>query len=333
MLKRIKGYVHKNEKNIAPIALIGGFIVDNITLSRADILPVNILFIVYLIIVFSGVAIMRYSDTQKPIRFYDAVFAFTQFSIGALFSMFTVLYSSSGSWVSSWPFLIVLLGFMISSEFMKKYYAKFMLQIIVVYLCLFSYLIFSIPLLTKSIGPNIFIFSGLISLAIMWPYVKFVGDRTNWRGILATYALITVFYFLHVIPPIPLSLTKSQVSSYINRVGNDYVFAEGVRPWYAFLPIADRLYIAGGSPVYFYSSVFSPTDIDTDIIHNWQYFDESKARWISVSRIRFPIIGGRVDGYRGYSVKSNVYEGMWRVDVETEYGQLIGRKRFEIEYK
>lgn len=333
MIQRIKGYIHQNEKYISPIALIGGFILDNLTLGRVDGLPVHTLFVIYLVIVFIGVALMRYSDVHKPLRWYDGIFTVTQFAIGGLFSMFTVLYSNSGSWVASWPFLLLLLGFMVSSEFLKKYYAKFMLQMIVAYLCLFSYLIFSIPLITKSISPYVFVGTGIISLIIMWPYVKYVGEKSNWRGILATYACITVFYFAHIIPPIPLSLTDARVSTYITRSGDQYLFAEGNKTWYSFLPIAQTLRIAEGSPVYFYSSVFSPTDINTDIVHQWQYFDEAKARWVPVNRIRFPIVGGREQGYRGYSVKSNVYPGLWRVDVETEYGQLIGRKRFEIEYK
>jgi hypothetical protein len=247
--------------------------------------------------------------------------------------MFTVIYSNSGSWVASWPFIFILFGLMISSEFLKKYYAKFMLQMIVAYLCLFSYLIFSIPLLTKSIGPSTFVLTGVLSLVIMWPYVKFVGDKKNWQGILATFLLITLFYFTHIIPPIPLSLTDAKVSTYITKSGNDYVFAGIDEPWYSFLPIADTIKITQGAPIYFYSSVYSPTEINTDIIHNWEYFDEANARWVPVSRIRFPIVGGREEGYRGYSVKSNVHKGLWRVDVETEFGQLIGRKRFEVEYK
>jgi hypothetical protein len=167
----------------------------------------------------------------------------------------------------------------------------------------------------------------------MWPYIKYVGERRTWIGVGATYALVTFFYFTHIIPPIPLSLTDAKVTSYISHQNNEYVFADSERTWYDFLPFADTVRISRGAPVYFYSSVFSPTDINTDIIHSWQYFDEETARWVPVSRIRFPIIGGRDEGYRGYSVKSNVFEAIWRVDVETEFGQLIGRKRFEIEYK
>jgi hypothetical protein len=333
MIGKIKGYIHKYERYVTPIALVGGFILDALTLRSVDRWAENILLLTYLVVVFAGIALVRYSDSRKEMKYRSAIFAMTQFALGGLFSAFTIFYSRSGSWVSSWPFLVALLGFMISVEFMKKYYDRFMLQMVVAYLALFAYLIFVIPLITKSIGPWTFIFTGFVSLLIMWPYVRYVGERRTWIGIGATYALITLFYFTHIIPPIPLSLTDAKVTTYINHVDNEYIFAEVELPWYAFLPMADKVTIPRGSPVYFYSSIYSPTDINATILHNWQYFDENAARWVPVSKIRFPIKGGRVEGYRGYSVKSNVFEGVWRVDVETEYGQLIGRKRFIIEYK
>ena len=50
MIKHIKGYIHKNEKYISPVALIGGFILDNLTIGRIDGIPVHTIFIMYLII-------------------------------------------------------------------------------------------------------------------------------------------------------------------------------------------------------------------------------------------------------------------------------------------
>jgi hypothetical protein len=56
-------------------------------------------------------------------------------------------------------------------------------------------------------------------------------------------------------------------------------------------------------------------------------------KWVSVTRITFPIRGGRDGGYRGFSVKENLFEGRWRVDVKTERNQIIGRMKFNIEPK
>ncbi|MDO8590949.1 MAG: DUF2914 domain-containing protein, partial [bacterium] len=47
--------------------------------------------------------------------------------------------------------------------------------------------------------------------------------------------------------------------------------------------------------------------------------------------IQFPIVGGRDEGFRGYSIKSSVFPGRWRVDVETAEKNLIGRVEFTVE--
>lgn len=41
-------------------------------------------------------------------------------------------------------------------------------------------------------------------------------------------------------------------------------------------------------------------------------------------------MGGREGGYRGYSVKGNLFAGEWRVNVTTERGQSLGRTSFTV---
>ena len=82
--------------------------------------------------------------------------------------------------------------------------------------------------------------------------------------------------------------------------------------------------------MYFYSAVFSPTDLDTKIFHSWQYFNEDKEKWIENFKIGYTIVGGRDGGYRGYSIKENIFSGRWRVDVMTEREQLLGRYKFTV---
>ena len=77
--------------------------------------------------------------------------------------------------------------------------------------------------------------------------------------------------------------------------------------------------------------MFAPTDFGTEIVHLWQYFDNNNKKWINSSRIKFPIVGGALRGYRGYSFKTNVTPGAWRVDVATLRGQVIGRVNFKVE--
>ena len=89
-------------------------------------------------------------------------------------------------------------------------------------------------------------------------------------------------------------------------------------------------HLSYGEPVYFYSAVFSPTNLDTDIMHRWFYYDTIQDEWVLSSEIRYTIYGGSDGGYRGYSFKEHVFVGRWRIDVVTPQGQRLGRYSFQI---
>ena len=83
--------------------------------------------------------------------------------------------------------------------------------------------------------------------------------------------------------------------------------------------------------MYVYTAIFAPSGISTNIVHEWQRHDETSGKWVTEHRLTFHITGGREGGYRGYSLKKDVTPGEWRVNVTTDYGQLIGRAPFRVE--
>jgi hypothetical protein len=87
--------------------------------------------------------------------------------------------------------------------------------------------------------------------------------------------------------------------------------------------------LPAGHPLYVYSAVFSPTALNTNIVHEWQTYDERRG-WITADRISLPIRGGRGGGYRTFSTKSGLRAGAWRVNIETPNGALLGRLRFNV---
>ena len=141
---------------------------------------------------------------------------------------------------------------------------------------------------------------------------------------------MNVLYFTNIIPPVPLSMKDGGVYHLVERMEDGtYSLETEPRKWYEFFK-RERLHHVAGEPVYVFSSIFAPTDINTNIFHRWQYFDTQKNKWITASMIQFPIIGGRDSGYRGYSLKRAVFPGKWRVDVITERKQVVGRISFDI---
>lgn len=347
IFQKIKRGYERYERRLSSAALIVGFIVDNLTLRRIDLPFENFVLFSYLTLAGLGIFLLNLYDGEViKSRFLSRfnlplILVFViQFSFGALFSAFFVFYSRSASLVSSWPFMLIVVGMLIGNEFFKKHYARLAFQMSIYFLAVFTFMIFFVPVMSRSIGAWEFILSGALSLLIVWGLVyllsKFIPTRVNrsknplMLSILSIYLVINFFYFLNIIPPIPLALKSADIYHSIERVGGDYRVLTESRPWYSFLFLRDQYYISSpSSDAYAFSSVFAPTDLRTNIVHEWQFRNES-GDWITKSRIEFHISGGRGDGYRGYSVKNNITPGIWRVNVKTPRGQLIGRKSFEV---
>ena len=83
------------------------------------------------------------------------------------------------------------------------------------------------------------------------------------------------------------------------------------RSWNDFYnKIHNMYYKRPGDKVYFYSSVFAPNNLKTDIIHKWQKYDENLGTWVEVQKVAYKIEGGRSNGYRGYSFITKAVDGL-----------------------
>lgn len=143
------------------------------------------------------------------------------------------------------------------------------------------------------------------------------------------FVVMQSLYFGNIIPPIPLSLREAGVYHNIERTGIGYILlAEKETLLERFIP-GQVIHVIPNKPVYIYSAIFAPTKLQTRIVHHWQKYDEKLKQWIDKDRLSFTLLGGRDKGYRGYSVKSSIYLGKWRVKIETERGQVLGSIRFD----
>ena len=329
-----------------PVALLFGFVVDNFTLTRIDLWFDNLILFSYITLAGIGIVVVNlYESGRLRGRFVGRVSRLApyiiQYAFGGLFSGFFIFYSRSATLVGSWPFLLLLLGLLIGNEFFKKRYLRFDFQISVFFVALFSFSIFYIPILLGTLGAKIFLLSGFISLILIALFIFLISRLmpqlvSRGRNILigsigGIYIIINIFYFTNIIPPIPLSLKDAGVYHSVERANGDYIVKYEQRKWYEFYKkYKNEFNRAGSEPVYFYSAVFSPTDLNTTIYHSWQYFDEDKGEWIESFKIGYAIVGGRDGGYRGYSIKENIFSGRWQVDVMTEREQLLGRYKFTV---
>ncbi|MFA6257196.1 MAG: DUF2914 domain-containing protein [Candidatus Paceibacterota bacterium] len=346
-LKNLKELFDKYESHLSSATLVLGFIFDFLTLKRVDYIWDNVLIMLYLVVAGASILIINLYESGKfRNKFTSSVHEFLpftlQFAFGGLFSAFTIFYSKSSSFVSSGMFVTLLFLLMVGNEFFKKRYQKLAFQLGIYFMAIFSFSIYFLPVLIKRMGVDIFIWSGGLSLVFISSFVLLIAwlaplrYKESYKYIFLTIGAIWVsvnaLYFLNIIPPIPLSLKTSNVYHGITKLPQGgYQVTGEPENWVEKLKINKKIHLDKGEGVYVFSSVFAPADLNIKIVHNWQYFDSSTSEWVSASRISFPIAGGRAQGYRGFSKKENIFPGAWRVDVETERGQVIGRIRFDIE--
>jgi len=264
----------------------------------------------------------------------------TQFAFGSLWSAFLVFYARSGVLASSWPFLLILAGIFIGNEIFRAYHSRLIFTSVLFFFALLSYAIFMVPVFTRTIGTLTFLLSGVAALLVFLLFLRLLNrlsaarlGEVRWQmlfGAASVFAAINAFYFLNVLPPLPLAMQQAGVFHSIKRMGPVYYAMTERQPWTVYLDFPPVMHVDDDEPLYVFSAVFAPIKLSTTIVHRWQRYDDVKGRWLTVQSVPYSITGGRGNGYRGYTKKTSPKPGLWRVDVDTIDGRLIGRTEFTV---
>jgi len=332
---------------VSPVSLIAAFLVDTFfLLRRVDVWTTNLVLFSYLTLAAGTIILISLIQTGrlkqwwllKATPFLPVV---TQYAFGGLFSAYLSLYSRSAAFAASWVFVLALAVLLIANERFVRFYMRFTFQVSIFFTVLFSFLIFYLPLVFKTIGPNMFLASGLISLlgisAFLWLQSFLTPELvrrelTNIaRSIAIIFVVINVLYFSGAIPPLPLSLKEAGVYHKVTRVADEYQLLYEPVPWFeSYLRYNTVYHRAPGEPLYAFSAVFAPSGLSTTLSHQWQHFNTATEKWDTIATVKFSVVGGRDAGYRGFSTTANQQSGRWRVNVMTSYGQVIGRISFTV---
>jgi Protein of unknown function (DUF2914) len=345
LLSTIKRY----ERPLSAISMVAGFIFDNHFFERVDHPATQIVLAVYLVVAIGTILVVHHIESYPDDpgllhRLHPILVAATAFALGGLWSAFLIFYGRALT-AATWPFVAFLAGLMIANEVLRQYHARLAFTLTLLFLALFSYTIFVVPIVTGTMGRATFVLSGALAAAAFAALIFALGHigteriERAWRsiaiGAVAVFGGLNGLYFTNILPPLPLTLARADVFHSVTKEGDTYravAEAETGDDWL-------RLDLFGGPPVMrverggslsAYSAVFAPIQLRTDIVHTWRRYDEISGTWRTESRVRFPIVGGREGGYRGYSVKSQPANGRWRVDIETPEGLLIGRVAFTV---
>ncbi|HEY4499394.1 MAG TPA: DUF2914 domain-containing protein, partial [Candidatus Paceibacterota bacterium] len=321
----------KYERHLTAIAFLLGFILDNLTIQRVDrwfehiFLMMYIVLSAFLIIVYNAVDLERERTSGISRRFAKIVAWLPvpiQFSFGAILSGSLVFYSRSASLSVSWPFLILLVLFVVCNELVHSRYGRLTLQISGFFIALFLYASFALPVALHTLNATVFVMSGFLSLCITLVLTRFIKwfSRERFKqsrlllyaSLLSLFALFNVLFFSNLIPPLPLAIREIGVFHSISRdASGEYVLHYEPATWYHLRLISPVFHITkDDSLAYVYSSIFAPSKLSTEIVHEW-YKKNEQGAWVSQGTVSFPIFGGREGGYRGFTSKK-VTPGKWR---------------------
>jgi hypothetical protein len=341
----LTSWIKDHERIVLPATMVFGVLVDALTFVSINIITSFFLLAGYAaaaggIIVFqhlydAGVVkegrVTRYAQLSAPLAI--------QFLFGALLSGSFIFYFFSGTVFVSWPIFALFALLMVSNDAFREYYLRPIIQLSVYFFILFSLASVILPFALRSIGALTFLLSGMVSVGMLFCFVAFLRRmapriRLDYRRftivIVLLFLCLNGLYFLNIIPPIPLVLRDAAVGHSIRRSGGGYELAVERQSLRDRLILGQTLHLSADERVAVYSAIYAPQGLLATVVHRWQYYEETKHEWVTTDRLSFGITGGVRRGYRGYSVKSHPAPGKWRVDVETERGQVMGRVRFDV---
>jgi Protein of unknown function (DUF2914) len=260
--------------------------------------------------------------------------AFTlQFCYGSLFSALVIFYFLSSSYL---PGIFVVIGLVVLlclNEFLEGQYHRFTLTWTLFGINAILFLNFALPHVLHSIHPIWFYLSTALGVTSVY-FLKKISPKAQgslWPTYLVA-GILVLLYMGNAIPPVPLVKKEMVICRGLEKQGQSYsAKIEKPNPLKFWRRSESRVRQLPGEKIYCFTSVFLPQGIAFTLYHRWMFHDPKAGHWVSVSRIGFPVRGGRKDGFRGFTFKQSFRPGKWQVRVETESGRVLGTSHFRVE--
>lgn len=348
MVTSIKSFLNRHKKYAPVLFFIGGFIWDSLTLGRIDGWYSNTVLFTYLI----GLTISLYIFNLADDNYWDDTFlepyeAYAplaiQFFLGGLSSAYVIFFFQSVSLTKTVVFFLILVVLLFSNELLKHRISNKYLQFGAYLFVTFTFFTFFLPIVTGEMSTTIFIISGFLGLSctmllISYLYFKSPSTRaeiTGWKItslVIVIYLTINGCYYFNLIPPVPMSLQSGIPAYNVQKTDGGFeVSYEKPNTFYRIWETHHQTFnYTKGDSIFVYTSIFAPTDLKKSVQHVWQWFDSGTNTWKTSDTIRYEIIGGRKKGFRGFTYKTNIRSGYWRINVTTEEGLVLGAISFEV---
>ncbi len=328
------------------IAFVAGFITDLILLNQIDNAFDNAVLLFYVFLATTSLILFYVSVAERGPAWLVRFLAWTtpvimQYAFGGLLSGMLIFYGRSGDLLVSAPFLALIVGVILMNELVKKRSERLLYNVSLYFIGVFSYCVLIVPVWLGQMNDLVFIGSGLLAVFLTMFVIKllkkivpnFLTMQKRWLvfSIGCIYVLFNTFYFLNIIPPIPLSLTQLSIYHSVEKtLDGNYRNLTEARSWYEKLPYFPLSINPSTGSIACFAKVYTPTTLRTNVVQRWEY-KTSEGEWREHYVQSYPIAGNNSGGYRGYTTISSFQSGRWRCSVENERGQVLGRKTFTID--
>lgn len=312
-----------------PMSLfVGGFGIDAWTLGREVDLRALGLVCVYVLLIPLCFAVLGRATHEKWLK--GASLAL-HFALGALFSALVVLYFRSAGQFITMLIVMVLFGIMVWNEFSSRARRQFELLWGIYGVSAVMLLNFLLPYALGSVRAVWFYISLAVGMGWVLGVRRLLGAR-GWRTSVPTlgFALVLgVLYPLGLIPPVPLVQEGAVVGLNFEKTEGRYQVL-GERPTLLErVGLRERVVArADGEPVTVVVAVSAPSRAVANLEHRWRR--RTDEGWVTTDTIPITIRGGRDEGWRFYSRKQNIPDGLWRVETALKGGAVLGYETFEV---
>lgn len=349
-IHRLELYYERNERRIAVLSFVAGFLFDIVTLGRIDSWLAIGQQIVYLVVIAAALTQM-FLEQDGPQLELDKMFvvkrwyyqyrtAIVHFLFGSLLNLYTIFFFKSSSLLVSFFFLAFLVLILVANESRRFKSLGLPFKFAMLSLCVLSFFAYVVPILVGSIGLLVFLLSMLVGclplIGLGW-WVRARGPQLfalARKQIHLPLSLVLlgffILYYFRVIPPVPLSIPFIGVYHSVERTEQGYRLGHE-RPTWRFWHNGDQEFLAQpGDKVYVFFRIFSPTRFSDQVLMRWYWKDDARG-WTLQDSIPIKIVGGREQGFRGYGFKSKYEPGAWKVQIETTDAREIGRVYFDLQ--
>lgn len=337
-------YSH-NEKKLEIGFFVGGFLFDIILLSDIDDMFSIVQQVVYLFIIASLIQheILYRMLKWRPLVKIEKLWAFRDlllhFFLGSLLNLYSLFYIKSASLLGSLVFLVLMVAVILANELPIVKKANVSMKVGLFAICLFSFFSIIFPLLLGFVGwttlfLSIVFTAGCFYLQVRMLHRKIPDQKMLVRSVLApggsVLIIFILFYFMGWIPPVPLSVIHQGVYHGLQKQEGRYQLYSVEKNWWESLNIWEqKFYARPGDTIFYFAQIYSPARFSDDVFIQWS-FEDTNDHWQPSDRIPLRIVGGRKEGFRGFTQKINYQPGHWRVQLLSFRGQEIARLYIQV---